>query len=150
MGNNHEKQYRRAIMPQNLMIPKGYTCYFYRISSFPSSMEKIKCTVMGFSSNHKLYHLRDDHGHNEYRFIPYFYIGPGLQPYIWDDYFKVGTIVRYKATTKGHANQAEIIDVHEDSEFDKVVDIKDMRNGFVIYNVQPSMYYLDVPYYKDW
>ena len=150
MGNSYEKQSRCAIMPQNPMLSKGYTCYFYRLSTFAPSMEKIKCTVVDFSNNHKLYHLRADVGHKEYNHIPYFYVSPGSQPYTWEDYFKIGTVVRHRGTGDGRPLQAVIIDIRQDVEYDAVVDIKNIKTGFVTYGVRPSMYYLDVPYYKDW
>ena len=155
MGNTQFVESRRAIMPPNPMLNKNYTCYYHRITSFPEGMESRKCTVTDHTIDKKMYSLRDDEDPDKYYvMIPYIYISSYSKgPRSWEDYFKVGTIV--KTTSKalshdGQPRQAEIIAVNRAKDGRTTVDLKDLKTGFTVYGVSCANIIFDIDFYKDW
>lgn len=149
MGNDNTKERRRALLPPNPRLEKGYSCYYYKLSSFPMSLEKYKCTVLDRTPDYKLYTLRDDTIPEKiYSQIPYIYVSSAREPNGWDDYFKIGTII--KTNEGGRLCDAEIIDIHYDSLTGKNIDIKELKTGFTRYGVRPTNFYFNVEYYRDW
>lgn len=154
MGNDHAKERRRALLPPNPKLQKGYSAYYHRISSFPQGMEKTKCIVVNHTPDYKFYDLRDDKDKERFFLnIPYLYVSGCRDPYTWYDYFKIGTVV---ATTLGNVangnkpRDAEIVDIRPDPVTEVIVDLKDLKTGFTTYGVSPSKFYFNIEYYKDW
>lgn len=149
MGNDSFKEKRRALLPPNPHLNVGYSGYFHKISSFPEGMERHRCTIIGHSPDYKTYILRDDTDRDRvYMEIPHIYVSGLSKPYEWDDYFKVGTIV--KTTAFGNVPESsEILEIrHEEPEL--LVDLKSLKTGFVVYGVSPRSFYFDVDFYRDW
>jgi hypothetical protein len=152
MGNSALREHKRALLPQNPRAEKGYSCYFHHISSFPNSIEHTSCTVLDHTSDFKYYTLRDNK--DKYRIfkdIPYIYVSGGRRPHTWDDYFKIGTVVkRAHINNQNMPKSAEIVDVRCDQDVQRLVDLRDMKTGFTYYNVAPDQYFLDVAFCQDW
>lgn len=147
MGNSPEKERRMAIMPKIPDMRKGYSCYYYKLRSYPSEFKMEKCTITDISSDKKLYTLKLDSDPNMvYTHIPYLYISSTRLPRTWDDYFKVGTIVR----TVPNKTRAEILEIRHDKDYQALVDLKELKTGFTKYGYTPSQFYFDANYYKDW
>ena len=155
MGNAKFKDARRAQMPPNPMFNKNYTCYYHKITSFPEGMEVRKCTVVNHSPDKRMYSLRDDTDPDKcYTAIPYIYLSSYRDgPLSWDDYFKVGTIVRTTVkslTHDGVPRQAEITEIRRAKDGLTTMDLKDLKTGFTVYGVSCASVMFDIGFYKDW
>jgi hypothetical protein len=155
MGNTHLVESKRALMPPNPMLHKNYTCYYHRITSFPEGMEVKKCTVMDHTPNKKMYSLRDDTDPTKhYTMIPHIYLSSYRSgPLSWNDYFKVGTIVKTTCgglSYDGGPRRAEITAVNRARDGRTTVDLKDLKTGFTVYGVSCAYITFDIGFYKDW
>jgi hypothetical protein len=110
-----------------------------------------RCTVIGHSTDHKTYTIKDDNTGDIYNSIPYIYLSSINKPLSWDDYFQVGSVVSTLINSiDGKPRSAEIMEIRYDSVRQRVVDIKDIKTGYNSFNVDPSNFYLDVTFVKDW
>lgn len=144
MGNSQLRLRRLALVPQNPMLLKGYSCYYHNvISSIPSAMVKTKGVILDYTPDHKLYTIKCDDGviHSA---IPHLYVSSSRTPSAWEDYFKPGVIVRWGG------KQCEIVDIRSDKEYEAVLDVKELSTGFTRFGVPASSLLLDINYYKDW
>jgi hypothetical protein len=76
-----------------------------------------------------------------------------MDPYTWEDYFNVGTVVQNTINVFGNGNQprrSEIIAMRPDTTEGVVVDLKELKTGYVSHNVTPAHFYFDTTYYKNW
>lgn len=155
MGSDQSNTRRARTSPPRSFLNKGYNCFMYTISSFPESISKTKCIVEDHNHDKTLYNLRIEKDPDvKFTNIPYFYVSGRREERSWHDYFKVGTVVRTRATCIDRNNisyrQAEIMEIRSDDDSQVIIDLKDLRTGFTVFSVTPDKYRLDVQFYKDW
>ena len=156
MGNSQNNIRRATTSPTKEELNKGYNCLYYTISSFPNSFKCEKCVVDGHNHNKTLYNLYlEEDSDTKLNNIPYFYVSGRRIERTWRDYFKVGTMVQTNVTAVDRVNNpnkrmAEIMDIRDDTDFQVLVDLRDVKTGYTVFGVTPDKYLLDLKFYKDW
>jgi hypothetical protein len=136
-------------------LMKGYNCHYYIISSDPELFQKRKCLVVDHDERKLHYTLKDIELDLLYEDVPGVFVSSSRVDYSWDDYFKIGTVVKTNATSVERTNKdmkfkhrARIADVKHDMENGVTLDLVDARTNFRAYHVTPSDFTLDKQYYR--
>lgn len=154
MGNRPSAANDTIIIPKwERSLQKNYNCHYYLISSDPSLFQKRKCLVLDHDEGKFHYTLRDLELDLVYEDVPSVFVSSSLINYSWEDYFKVGTVVKTNATSldkgdKKLSARARISDMRYDPEDGVTVDLVDMRTGFRAFRIAPHGFALDKAYYK--
>lgn len=136
-------------------LHKGYNCNYYVVTSDPELFQKRKCVVLDHDDKKFHYTLKDIELDLIYEDIPSCFISSSRLDYSWEDYFKMGTVVKTNATSvdkdkKGgdFKHQARISDIKRDMENGVTLDLVDLKTGFRAYCIRPSEFVLDKSYYR--
>lgn len=136
-------------------LQKNYNCHYYIISSDPNLFEKRKCLVIDHDERKMHYTLKDLEVDLLYEDVPSVFVSSSRVDYTWENYFKIGTVVKTNATMLGNdkndnklVGRARITDVMFDAEIGVSVDLIDLKTNFRAYRVPPSKFALDKDYYR--
>lgn len=157
MGNSNSYENDTITIPSwERSLMKGYDCHYYIISSDPDLFQVRKCVVLDHDNEKLHYTLKDIELDLIYEDIPSVFVSSCRVSNKWEDYFKIGTVVktnttsvdRLKQDTKRFTNRARIADIRNDLEDGVTLDLVDLKTGFRAYRVTPSQFALDKSYYK--
>lgn len=157
MGNTANSRDDTVQLPHwERSLVKGYNCHYYVVTTDPTLFQKRKCVVIDHDDTKMHYTLRDIELDLVYEDVPSCFVSSSRVDYRWDDYFKLGIVVKTNATSIDRVtsrggefkNRARISNIKTDVENGVTVDLVDLKTGFRAYCIRPSEFALDRAYYN--